>query len=197
MTATLARLQPAPPATVTVTTGPVLIGITGYAGSGKSTVAAMFEADGWHRRKFAAPLKNMLRSLLRDQGAGVGTIEAMIEGDLKEVPSTMLGGKSPRHAMQALGTEWGRLRMSDTLWVDAALRAAPDRSIFDDVRFDNEAGAIRCRGGKIILVQRPGVGPVNNHQSERLVDFDWVIQNDCDLVELKRRVLHLSWEMLP
>ena len=38
----------------------------------------------------------------------LGLGEAHIEGALKEVPCELLGGKTPRYAMQTLGTEWGR-----------------------------------------------------------------------------------------
>jgi hypothetical protein len=168
-----------------------LIGLSGYAGSGKSEAARILIASGWDRRKFAAPLKGMLQFFLAYQGAQANHIQRMIEGDLKEVPSLMLGGQTPRHAMQALGTEWGRMRMSDSLWVDAAMRDLPPRAVFDDCRFENEAAAIRQRDGIIVRIVRPGVGPVNSHVSEVLVKPDHVIMNDSDLSELRLRVLRL------
>ena len=166
----------------------MIIGLTGYAGSGKSTAADVLVACGWERRKFATPLKNMLRSLLYDQGTDYDTVNRMIEGDLKEVESAMLGGKTPRYAMQTLGTEWGRMRLSDSLWVDAALRNLGDRTVFDDVRFNNEARAIRSRGGLIIRVVRPGVGRASDHMSEQLVSPDLNLINDGSLADLCERL---------
>jgi hypothetical protein len=167
----------------------MLIGLTGYAGSGKSEVARILAENGWTRAKFAAPLKNMLRCLLLGQGLNTGEVERMIEGDLKETPSDLLSGRSPRHAMQSLGTEWGRRCIGEGLWIDAAMRGFSGPTVFDDCRFPNEASAIRSRGGIVIEISRPGVGPVNGHVSENLVAPDRVIHNDGDLALLRGRVL--------
>jgi hypothetical protein len=168
-----------------------LIGLSGYAGSGKSEAARILIASGWDRRKFAAPLKGMLQFFLAYQGAQADHIQRMIEGDLKEVPSAMLGGQTPRHAMQALGTEWGRMRLSDSLWVDAAMRNLPPRAVFDDCRFANEAAAIRERSGIIVRIVRPGMGPVNSHVSEVLVEPDHVIDNDGTIQDLQNQLVNL------
>lgn len=147
-----------------------LIGLTGAAGSGKSTVAERVVTEwGGHRHPFARPLKRMLRLFLEDQGVGLAVACRMTDGDLKEVPSDHLGGQTPRRAMQTLGTEWGR-GLSSTLWIDAWRRAVEDRSwkeavdggtaliVADDARFPNEVAAIRALGGIIVRVDRPGAG---------------------------------------
>lgn len=167
----------------------MIIGLTGYAGAGKSAAAAILAENGWGRAKFAAPLKNMLRCLLLGQGLTTREVERMIEGDLKEVPSDLLCGRSPRQAMQTLGTEWGRTCIGDTLWIDAALRGFSGPTVFDDCRFQNEADAIRARGGVVMRIYRPGVGPVNGHISEAQVIPDWTIENVGDLDFLRARVL--------
>lgn len=169
-----------------------IIAFTGYAGAGKTTAANILIENGWARGKFAAPLKAMMRSLLRDQGATPADIERMIEGDLKEIPSDLLNGKSPRHAMQTLGTEWGRNCIHEDLWVDAAMRGALRPTVFDDCRFPNEAAAIRAAGGAIIEIQRPSVGPVNGHVSEKLPEPDWVLYNQGNLETLKWAVLNAA-----
>lgn len=169
-----------------------IIAFTGYAGSGKTTAAKILIENGWARGKFAAPLKNMLRCLLLGQGLNTREVERMIEGDLKEVPSPLLCGKSPRHAMQTLGTEWGRTCIDEDLWVDAAMRGVSGPTVFDDCRFPNEAAAIRKAGGAIIEIQRPGVGPVNGHVSEVLVEPDWIIYNQGNLETLKWAVLNAA-----
>lgn len=168
----------------------MIIGLSGYAGSGKSTAAAALVDIGWSQRKFAGPLKAMMRALLDAQGATPEKIERMIEGDLKEVSSLYLGGQTPRYAMQALGTEWGRLRLTDSIWVDAALRTVKGPTVFDDVRFDNEAEAIRALGGIIVRIERPGVGPVSDHVSERLPGSHGMVRvwNTGDKADLAREM---------
>lgn len=137
-----------------------LIALTGLAGAGKSTVAKhLVAAHGYRVEKFAGPLKDMLR--------GLGLTERHIEGDLKEVPCGLLGGKTPRYAMQTLGTEWGRGLISPSLWADAwSSRAAAGRVVCDDCRFPNEADAVRRLGGVIIRVVRPGLASTGGHASE-------------------------------
>ena len=170
----------------------MIIAFTGYAGAGKSAAAKILVENGWTRAKFAAPLKNMLRSLLHDQGVIPELIEEMIEGRLKESPSPLLNGRTPRHAMQTLGTEWGRTCIDEDLWVDAAMRSVSGPTVFDDCRFSNEVAAIREAGGTIIEIQRPGVGPVNGHVSEVLVEPDWTIINDGDIEALRSKVLNAA-----
>lgn len=67
----------------------------------------------------------------------------------------------------------------------------PCNWIITDVRFPNEAEAIKDRGGFIIRIDRPGVEPVNAHPSETALDnwdFDYRIANASDLVALKQTV---------
>lgn len=147
----------------------VVIGLTGAAGSGKSTVARRL-VDEWaaHRAPFAGPLKRMLRSFLEGQGVAPDVALRMTDGDLKEAPADVLGGETPRRAMQTLG-DWGRALHPD-LWVDAWGRAidhgdhavAVDGSTVlisaDDTRYPNEVEAIRARDGLIVRVDRHGAG---------------------------------------
>ena len=137
-----------------------LIGLTGPAGCGKSTIAqaiVLHENDlcYWKdaaRHRFAGPLKAMLRTL--------GLTEAQVDGDQKETPCELLGGKTPRAAMQLLGTDWGRNMIGPDLWVRATmLRVDADLAegklvVIDDVRFDNEVTAIHERGGIVVKLVR-------------------------------------------
>lgn len=79
---------------------PPVIALTGLAGSGKSTASKyLVEKHGYQLVKFAGPLKDMLRA--------IGFGEDDIEGNGKELSNSLLCDKTPRHAMQTLGTEWG------------------------------------------------------------------------------------------
>jgi ATPase subunit of ABC transporter with duplicated ATPase domains len=75
---------------------PRVIALSGPAGSGKSTAAAVLQEKGYTLVKFAGPLKAMCRA--------VGLSDEHIEGNGKERPLGWLQGKSPRQFMQLLGT---------------------------------------------------------------------------------------------
>lgn len=141
-------------------------------GCGKTTLADGLLGHGYVRRSFAAPLKAMLRTLLDHQGVPALRIHRMLDGDLKEVPAPELAGRTPRRAMQALGTEWGRDCLGPDFWAAAALAecdlALTDGRgvVIDDVRFPNEADAIRARGGLLVRITRPGLAAQGGHVSE-------------------------------
>lgn len=138
-----------------------LVGISGKAGSGKSTVADYLESKyGYKQISFAAILKNMLRVAGLPEPADRDKKEAIIEGF----------SFSWREAAQKLGTEWGRA-LDDDIWVKLSLASLDDSTnyVISDVRFDNEAGAIRRKGGSIIHLEGRGVdlGAMAAHASEK------------------------------
>lgn len=156
---------------------PALIGLIGKKGSGKDTAAEGLEALGFQNVKFAGALKAMLRTLLAYQGVDEITIGRMIDGDLKEVPTEYLAGKTPRFAMQTLGTEWGRNLIGPDFWLDTAMKkAATGDTVITDVRFPNEVNAVMSSGGTVIRIVAEGetvfaetaVGM--DHASETLMD---------------------------
>lgn len=167
----------------------MIIALTGRAGCGKSSAATyLAERHGFTRVRFAGPLKAMLRAFYAATGLGPEAIEAKIEGGLKEYPCTVLGGASPRQAMQRLGTEWGRDMIHPELWVLAwsaaagrALRDGAPGVVVEDCRFENEAAAVRALGGRILRVERPGLAPLaGGHVSEAdIADADPIF-NDGD-----------------
>jgi hypothetical protein len=118
--------------------------IHGLKESGKSTLAErLMTSFGYVRVKMAGPLKNMLRSLLRDAGVDESLIEDYVEGHLKEVPIPQLSNRSSRQLMQTLGDEWRKMQ-ADDFWIDIAigkinqLHAAGHRVVVDDIRYLNE-----------------------------------------------------------
>lgn len=130
----------------------VVLGLAGRKSSGKSAVCNRLVAEyGAVKSSFADPLKKMLRT--------IGLSDEQLWGTLKETPDhDILLGKTPRHAMQTLGTEWGRELISPDLWARLWLRLeAVDRPTFmviEDVRFDNEVAAIRQLGGIVLGIER-------------------------------------------
>ena len=125
-----------------------LIGLCGPKGIGKTTFAKLQDA---RVLSFAGPIKRMLRQIL-PPGDWLGERK---EDQLPDFPE----GITPRVMLQSLGTAWGRNLDSD-IWVIPAMREAEyfmrmdGRVIFDDVRFANEAVAIRAAGGKVYRVVR-------------------------------------------
>lgn len=172
---------------------PPLIGLYSPAPqSGKTTLAEALARCGFARLRFAAPLKAALRAILAEAGEDPATIERMIEGDLKQAPAEALAGETPRWAMQTLGTEWGRRLIGENLWVDllirraAKLRAIGQPVVCDDMRFPNEAEAIRAAGGVLIRIERPGAAAPNGHASEGALEgfrFDLRLRNDAASAE--------------
>jgi hypothetical protein len=185
-----------------------IIAFTGPSLGGKSTAAKYLKSRYGariERIRFADPLKAMLRGFLETVGIDTDTIERMIEGDLKEVPSEHLGGRSPRHAMRTLGTEWGREDMGDALWVDAwagrTRRAVGigQTVVVEDLRFANEADKIKEHGGYIVALLGRGnfAGGHASENGEAVDKADRVFVNKGELADLyaflDRLWADLSW----
>lgn len=170
-----------------------LIGLTGQAGCGKDTFAAILtEIDAYHKMAFADPLKNMICSLLEVSR------QKLEDRYFKESILPNLR-KSPRQLMQTLGTEWGRQQVHPDIWLtlckNKILRHIENRHVVvTDVRFENEASMIREMGGTIVHIIRPDIQKVQDHVSEagvfRRVE-DIRIFNDRDLGHLKSEAVRL------
>lgn len=164
----------------------MLIGLTGYKQVGKSTIAEILR-DEHHflRISFADPLKKMLQA--------IGLTYADLYGDKKETPNDLLLGKTPREAMQTLGTEWGRDMMGEMLWVKLWERGAVPyleagiSVVVDDLRFPCESKRIKELGGIVVRVERNSPQD-NGHRSESSVADvypDYVIQNNASIDDLR------------
>lgn len=171
-----------------------LVGITGYKGAGKDIVGSIFNDNGYTTVKFADCLKGMLRFLLSYRiGKGDSTyIDRAIEGDLKEVPTPLLEGRTPREAMQWLGTEWGRDLIGQDIWLNAFKDATKGHShvVCTDMRFPNESALIKELGGYRIRVTRPdkAQNEFSLHESEvhiSSMDVDLDLLNDSSIEDLK------------
>lgn len=185
---------------------PLLIGLwSPVMGSGKTTFAnALVSQEGFRKTAIASTLKDMVRTFLESSGINpYDAAELIADPELKEAPLDCLMGKSPRYAMQTLGTEWGRDLFGHDFWVSAALKravriqSAGISVVIDDVRFRNEADAIHKAGGYVVQVVRPGV-PIPTsagHASEAGLGldfaFDATIINDSTerLLDIEARNL--------
>lgn len=160
----------------------MIIAFTGKAGSGKSTAAKrLVEAHGFVRRRFASPLKDMLLAL--------GLSNDEVDGAYKDEPCELLGGKTPRHAMQTLGTEWGRELIDPYLWTRAWVKSLPSDGsnvVVDDCRFPNEVEAIKKMGGMVVRIERRSnfVQDQGHISEQHKLTVDSVIGNHGSLASL-------------
>jgi len=188
---------------------PVVIGLTGLAGSGKdSAINYLHQHEGDARdlrvtcTAFASPLKEIARI--------VGfTRNQLYKRDLKEKTDDFWG-ISPRQFLQMCGTEMFRKVWRDDIWVKITQKRLEElkkvemetelrfggpastgkyRLIFvTDVRFPNEAKMIKDIGGYVFRVERPD-SPNHiseTHDSERFIQdlqVDKVIQNTAPNAE--------------
>lgn len=156
---------------------PTLVGLMGYAGSGKDTVATIMQSDhGFRRLAFADALKRVLFDVNPSIEANPASRERLPlsivvesegwEGAKRHHPEV-------RRMLQALGVAV-RQHIDPDTWVNAVMRKIdvdPGRpTVITDVRFPNEALAVRLRGGELWRITRPGFGPVNGHESETALD---------------------------
>lgn len=157
-----------------------ILGVSGKAGAGKDTFADALVEQGFVKVSQADPMKRFCFEVL-------GVSEAALWGPSAERnrPIAHLGGLTARHALQTLGTEWGRACFED-MWIEYALRVArtllspviecdrpwkytPQRGLYlgeeheapargvviSDVRFANEMNAIKRCGGRVFRIRRP------------------------------------------
>jgi len=128
-----------------------LVGFSGNMGCGKSSAIEVLRnlIDGHNVNtkvklvKFAGPLYDM-QEYIYNRISGVYTRP---ENFVKD-----------RKLLQWLGTDWGRQTVSESIWVDiwksdVEIALAKGYTVVcDDVRFDNEAEAIKSIGGKLVLI---------------------------------------------
>jgi len=178
-----------------------IIGLSGWARNGKDTVADhLISKYGYERISFAAPMKEALYRLNpKITIDGVASTPIRIGVDVYGWDELKTHGPDVRELLQRFGTEVGRELWGEDFWVDAAINSIPDGSkvVISDVRYPNEANAVKKLGGEVWRVVRPGFGPANDHASEHALndyDFDYMIENNSgvetlyDLVDSKLAV---------
>lgn len=139
----------------------MIIGLGYLARSGKDTSALILQKKyGFKIIAFADPLKAAC-------GEMYGLTEQQLYGDLKETPDTYWSGAfgrpvTPRELLQLTGTEALRQNVHPDVHVLAVRRRILEHPeadwVISDMRFPNEAEAVKKWGGYAIRVDRPGAG---------------------------------------
>jgi hypothetical protein len=181
----------------------MIIGLSGYAQTGKDTVAEhLTKHYGYKRVAFADPIRQALYKLdpkIRiDEMVGASLANAVDHMGWEEVKRL---SSDARELLQRLGTEVGREMFGQDFWVDQAFRGVSrfNDIVITDVRFPNEYRAIKARDGIIIRIIKPGTAAVNYHASETALDnhsFDGTIVNDGSREDLYKKIDEIIKEYL-
>jgi hypothetical protein len=178
-----------------------LIGIAGYAGAGKDTLADLLvEHFSFVKIAFADPMREIAAAINPIVGV-MGTDNPSEDEIIRYSDALEFHGYTEakalypemRQFLQRLGTEAGRNILGTDFWVDLAMKRAQAhrRVVLSDMRFQNEAQAVKAAGGRTIRIQRPGVVALNDHASEHDLDvwgFDLFMQNNSRPIDMLTRL---------
>lgn len=183
----------------------MIIGVCGFIGSGKDTVADyLTNFHGFRRESFANSLKDAVSHVF-------GWDRTMLEGRTKHARewreqldlwwSERLGipELTPRWVLQNWGTEVCRKAFHDDIWIaslENKLRNSKDDIVISDCRFPNEIKSIKNAGGIVVRVIR-GPEPewyndaVNANKGEA-GNFVWALSKKR-LEQLKIHASETAW----
>ena len=141
----------------------MIIGICGFIGSGKDTIADyLVNFHEFRRESFAGTLKDAVAAVF-------GWDRTLLEGRTKEAREWReqvdpwwaerlnMPELTPRLALQLWGTEVCRKGFHDDIWIaslENKLRLSKDNVVISDCRFPNEIKSIKNAGGIVIRVKR-------------------------------------------
>jgi hypothetical protein len=141
----------------------MIIGICGFIGCGKDTVANYLVGfHGYRRDSFAGALKDAVATVF-------GWDRELLEGITPEARKwreqvdtwwaerLRMPHLTPRWVLQYWGTEVCRQGFHDDIWIaslENRLARRKDDTVISDVRFPNEVKAIKEAGGEVWWVQR-------------------------------------------
>jgi uncharacterized protein YjhX (UPF0386 family) len=181
----------------------LIIGLAGYARSGKDSAADALEGIGFRRIAFADKLREFMYEMNPIVKHNDSSLHSLPLRDIIDIHGWN-GYKDTgwatdiRRWMQVVGTNCVRGILGNDIWANATFDSMyMDKNyVLTDVRFLNEANGIRQRGGRMYRIVRAGVGPANDHISETALDnydYDGFIHNDGTLEEfhdsVRRRIL--------
>jgi hypothetical protein len=195
----------------------MILGIYGFAGAGKDTVADYLQLHyGFTKLSFAAILKDIV-SIIFDwdrtmlEGSTVHSREWREQIDNWWARRLNIPHLTPRWVLQQIGTNVFRNCFHDDIWIAAVERQIQkyERVIITDCRFENEFSMLHKLGANFIYIKRgpephwvqalrdgdnTGI-PQNLHVSERA----WIMQTPSAYLEntdtLETLYLHIQQMM--
>lgn len=174
----------------------MIVGISGYKGSGKDTAGdVLINKFGFKKESFAGPIKDIVAQQFNiDREMLEGTDE--FSRKCRENSDYGAYGFTPRELLQKIGTFYNS-EIDKCYWSDIVekkyLKTFGEDIVLTDVRFPCEVEMIERNGGFVIRVERPGFDG-EDHISERsLCDwpFDLVILNHGSIDLFKQNVEEL------
>jgi len=173
----------------------MIIGVCGFIGSGKDTIADyLVNFHEFRRESFASTLKDAVSSVF-------GWDRTMLEGRTKEAREwreevdqwwaerLAMPTLTPRWVLQYWGTEVCRRSFHDDIWIaslENKLRNSRDHVVISDCRFPNEIKSIKDAGGNIIWVKRGDLPEWYD------LAIDANQGNNVSINELKMKKIHAS-----
>ncbi len=177
----------------------MIIGLSGYARSGKDTVADML--PGFTKVAFADPLRALAYDLdptVLVRETDYDSYQALVDDRGYD---WVKDNTNARDFLVALGKGM-RKHIHPDIWVTlaltkvAALVDAGRNVVITDVRYPNEAQRIKELGGQVWRIVRPGVEAANEEELRTIQEIDdtgvdWYVQNEGELEELRSVVENL------
>jgi len=167
----------------------MIIGLSGYARSGKDEVAKILvEEYGYKRIAFADNIRKLLYAT--NPQVGGNRLQFLVEDYGWDVAKSQ---PEVRHLLQSLGVA-ARNLFGEDFWINSALRHLEIQKnyVITDVRFANEADTIKLNvESQIWRIKRNGVEAVNGHVSEHDMDtyqVDMILKNEGTLEDLRTLV---------
>lgn len=166
----------------------MLIGISGKIGAGKTTAAHLLQEED--SRYTIHSFANLMKVWVTI-ATGIGNLN---DQQQKKRQIEWLGGMTVRELLQKLGNSV-RNNIDPNFWVNALLKNyTPNQLwIIDDVRYLNEAQAIKLLGGHLIRLNIPTIRE-DEHISETQLDdypgFDFVYKNTGTIGDLKTAIIN-------
>ena len=177
----------------------MIIGVCGFIGSGKDTIADyLVNIHGFRRESFANSLKDAVSQVF-------GWDRTMLEGRTKQARewreqkdewwSNRLGiDITPRWVLQYWGTEVCRKGFHDDIWIAALenkLRNSTDDIVISDCRFPNEIKSIKAAGGIVVRVKRGSEPEWYNdaiNMNDGKTNMSWLLSSE----RIKKLGIHAS-----
>jgi len=171
-----------------------IIGVCGWIGSGKDTVADFLVTNhGFKRDSFAGSLKDAVsvvfgwdRELLEGKTADARRWRE--QADAWWAQRLNMPHLTPRWVLQYWGTDVLRDNFHSDIWVaslENKLRKTQDSVVISDCRFPNEVQVIKQLGGKVVWVER----------GDRPVWYDWAVQYNTCTDDKRKLTMRITAEL--